>query len=90
MKQFIVIILLAIMSIGFTNCTSNQRAKKWGGTKTINLPKGMKLMTPTWKDDDLWYSYRPMRVNEQPEQTILKEDSSWGVMTGTVIFNETK
>jgi len=71
-----------------TSCTQNQRAKSWGGTATINLPKHTKLVTATWKNNNLWYSTRPMRAGEFAEATSFQEDSSWGAIQGTVIFNE--
>jgi hypothetical protein len=54
----------------------------------IDLPKGEKLIEATWKGEDLWYLTRPMRSNESPEIYIFREDSSFGVMEGTVTFKE--
>ena len=50
MKKYI-ILLLAIITI--TSCTENSRAKGWGGTAEIVLPKGKKLVTATWKKNSL-------------------------------------
>ena len=41
MKKYI-ILLLAIITI--TSCTENSRAKGWGGTAEVILPKGKKLV----------------------------------------------
>ncbi len=69
-------------------CTQNQMAKNYGGTQTINLPAGEKLITATWKDDHLWYLSRQMHAGEIPETTTLHEQSSFGIIQGTVIFVE--
>lgn len=81
------IVFLVITIIG---CTTNQRAKTFGGTMTINLQPGQKLIVATWKEDDLWYLTRPMRDGETAETHQFHEDSSFGVMQGTVIFKEHK
>lgn len=71
-------------------CTQNQRARQFGGTATINLPANQKLVVATWKNDSLWYLTRPMRADESPESYWFQEDSSFGIMQGTVIFHESK
>jgi hypothetical protein len=86
-KLFIILISL---TLGLYSCTDNIRAKAYGGTMTVDVPKGMKVTNITWKQGDLWYSYRPMREGELPEKTIFVEESTYGVMEGKVIFNETK
>ncbi len=84
-KMFLVLVLL----IGLTfSCTQNQRAKKYGGTATIELPKETKLIEATWKNDDLWFLYRKRRVDEPIETYVFKEESSFGVIEGKVIFKE--
>lgn len=89
-KNLVIFCLIVLISVFFIGCTSNQRAKNFGGTMTIDLPPGQKLVVATWKEDDLWYLYRPMRSGEAEETSILKEDSSFGMMKGTVIFKEHK
>ena len=73
-----------------TSCTDNQRAKAWGGTATVDLPIGTKLIEVTWKEDNMWYLTRPMRENETPETYNFVEESSWGVVEGNVVINERK
>jgi len=79
---------LAIASLVMAGCTDNQRAKTFGGTKTISLPAGQKLVASTWKDDNLWYLTRPIRAGEVAEILTFKEDSSFGIVEGQVIFQE--
>jgi hypothetical protein len=84
MKALLSLILLALA----VACTQNQRAKEFGGTATVNLPTGTKLVTATWKGEDLWYLYRDAKPGEKPEKLTFKEDSSFGVLEGTVEFIE--
>ncbi len=78
-----VVILPALSS-----CTENSSAKSFGGKMTIDIPKGNKLENATWKEDELWYLYRPSREGEVPETHYFTEKSSFGVWEGTVIFKE--
>ena len=81
--------LLAIASLAtVVSCTENSRAKSFGGTMTIDIPQGNKLISATWKEDQLWYLYRPARAGETPETSTLKEDSKYGLVQGKVIFVE--
>ena len=73
-----------------TSCTQNNRVKMFGGTGNINLPKGKKLVTVTWKDTQVWYLTRPMRDGEQTEVYQFQEESSWGMVEGTYNIIETK
>ena len=72
------------------SCTENQRARQFGGTITIELPPGEKLVMATWKETDLFYLTEPMDSNYVPKTKTFREDSSWGVMESTVIFKERK
>jgi len=87
---FIVIVIL----LGATSCTDNQRAKSFGGTSTINLPAGEKLVTVTWKGEaDIWYLTRPMKSTDSVETYYFHQDK--GAMlnitgNGEVILKESK
>lgn len=83
MKKLIGLLLIASIMFA-TSCTENTRAKKYGGTMTVDLPKGMKLENVTFKDDEIWYLMRPMRPGENPETHSFHEDSKYGLMQGTV------
>jgi hypothetical protein len=84
----IAIILWVFICVSLFSCTENERAKVYGGTMTINLPRGQKLTTMTFKELDLWYATRPMREGEIPETTTFQEKSALGIVEGTVIFIE--
>lgn len=85
MKAMVLAVGLALLACG---CTEQQRAKQWGGTTTINLPVGQKVVNTTWKDSDLWILTRPMRPGEARETYTLTESSSWGVFQGQVLIRE--
>lgn len=82
------ITLTAIAGLLAVACTQNQRAKNFGGTAKIDIPAGEKLVTATWKDDQLWYLTRKARGGEKAETLTLREHSSLGVLNGTVVFKE--
>jgi len=83
-------ILSIVTVLALASCTQNQRAKAWGGSASVALPASQKLVTATWKDQELWYLTRPMRADETPETFTLNESSSWGVVEGKVTFTESK
>lgn len=90
MKKKIIggIVLLAVMVFNLTGCKSV--AKSMGGTISIDVPKGQKVIEATWKDNDVWYLTRPMREDEKPEIFTFQEDSNLGIIEGKVIFKENK
>ena len=93
MKKLIsLFVLLSSIFVIFitTSCTENSRAKNYGGTATIDLPKGQKLITVTWKENDLWYLTKPMSATDVPETYSFKQESDFGIISGTVIINESK
>lgn len=88
-SKLIVRLLLAVLAVtSLLSCTENSRAKSYGGTATVDLPEKTKFVTATWKDDQLWYAYRPARPGEVPETTTLKEQSKFGLIEGKVLFVE--
>lgn len=82
MKWLLFVIILLVLS----GC--NGVAKNFGGTMTIDLPKDKKLINITWKDSDLWYLIRDSKQGEKPESYTFKEESNYGVKSGTVLINE--
>ncbi len=87
MKTKLKLLLLSSVLL-LASCTENERAKAFGGTTSVNLPAKQKLVNATWKESQLWYLTRPMRDGEKAETSTLHEQSSWGVLEGSVIFNE--
>ncbi len=79
-------ILLLFVSIVLTSCQKVTRS--FGGSTTIRLEKGEKLVEATWKEDNLWYLVEPMDNDYTPKTKVFKESSLWGAMEGKVIFVE--
>jgi len=84
------VLLSLVLLVSLASCTENQRVKSFGGTGTIKLPKGEKLINVTWKEEHLWTVSRPMREGEFPETYKFHEDSSFGMVQGTYNIIETK
>jgi hypothetical protein len=86
MKKIIGLLLVITMF----SCTSNERAKHWGGTMKIELDRGQKLVDVTWKESSLWYMTRDMKDGETADTYTFKEDAPFGIVEGKVIFIESK
>lgn len=83
-------VILSIFILGIIGCTDNARVKTWGGSATINLPKGEKLVNVTWKETNLWILTKPMKFTDSAEIYIFKEESSFGIVEGEYNIIETK
>lgn len=79
--------LLAIFTvILLISCTENNRARNWGGDETIQLDQGIRLVTTTFKGNDLWILVK--KDTTIPNTYYFKEKSNFGVMEGQVIIIE--
>lgn len=83
-KVLLNLLLIIVISTMVFSCTENTRAKTFGGTATIVLPKGEKLINATWKDTNLWYLTRKRSPSESIESYTFQESSSFGMVEGTV------
>lgn len=83
MRKLFVLAVLVLAA-----CTDKSSTRSFGGTTTMTLPKGQKLITVTWKNADFWYLSRPMREGEVPETYEFVESSNWGMVEGKVIIRE--
>jgi hypothetical protein len=79
---------LLLVWMAVSSCTSNERARKWGGSSTIDLLPGQKLVNVTWKEANLWILTRAAKPGERPETLVFTEDASWGVLNGKITFQE--
>lgn len=79
--------LLAILILA-AGCTENERAKRFGGTAVENLDPGQKLVSVSWKGEQLWLPTRPMRSDEVPETHEYIEKSKYGMVEGKYIIRE--
>lgn len=75
------LILLGI-SLVLLSCTDNSRARVWGGTEAVELPKNCKFINSTWKENELWIVVQ----DTVTKQYFMYEKSSLGVLEGKIIF----
>ena len=87
MKKLLNLILITSV---FVSCTDNRMARVYGGSETINLPVGEKLLNITWKEDEMWLLTTDMKPADSAQVYEFKEKSSWGLLEGTVTIIETK
>ena len=80
------IAIFVFASLLFASCTQNQKVKHWGGSMTIDLDPGVKLVNVTWKDDNEWRLTRPMRPGEVAETYTFHEKSNYGINEGTITY----
>ena len=89
MKKLIILSLFAVSMVALISC-DNWKSRKWGGSTTITLPKGEKLIEATWKESSLWYLTEPMDTDYKPKTKTFREDSNFGILEGTVTFVESR
>ena len=89
-KKLLSIALVAVLLSTLFSCTENSRARQFGGTMIVDLPKGEKLLMVTWKEDNLFYLTEPMDSVYTPKTKTFKEKSSFSIMEATIIFRESK
>lgn len=86
-KLFVFISLIGLLSL--TSC-EQYVARKFGGNVNINVEKGYKVTSATWKGTDLFYFIEPMEEDYQPKVKKFIESSNVGVLESKVIFIESK
>ena len=90
MKKVLTLFVFALSIAVLTISCDNVMSRKFGGSTTINLEKGQKLVEATWKENSLWYLTEPMDSNYVPKTKTFIEDSNFGVLEGTVTFVESR
>ena len=90
MKKITFCLLILCSIITLSSCTENQRDRTFGGTATIKVEKGKKVMMATWKGDDLFYMVEDMEENYIPHDKTLIESSNYGVIESKVVFKESR
>jgi len=76
------VVFLFFFAAILTSCTDNQRARKWGGSETVELPVNNILVTATWKQDDLWV----LTKDTVSGKLYFREKSSFGLLEGVINF----
>jgi hypothetical protein len=82
MKTF----LLFFTLVTLFGCTSNERARNFGGTETIVLEPNIRLVNATWKGANLWIIVK--KDSSSPSTYYFKEKSNWGLQEGQIIIIE--
>lgn len=91
MKKIVLSAIVAVSLVfGLSSCTENRRARVFGGTATINVEKGKKVMMATWKDEGIFYMVEDMEEGYVPHDKMLIESSSFGVIESKVVFKESR
>lgn len=86
-KIFISIVLIGTLLLA--GC-DQYVARNFGGSYTLELPEGEKLVNVTWKDDSLWYLTEPMEDGYEPKEYKFEADTVFGVFEGTVTIVESR
>lgn len=84
----IVIALFALAIVLFTSCTQNERAKLYGGTARYEIPSDQQLVTITWKGENSLWILTKNRQDTVYNTYTFQEQSSFGLIEGTVIIKE--
>ena len=79
------VILLSLLA-----CTENQRSRALSGTMEVKVPCDQSVFDVTWKGEDLWYATQPAPSDWKPSQKRFTEYSSYGVIEGEVVLNESR
>ncbi len=80
MRSFIGFLLLVFCS-----------ACNTGTPKTIELPRGKKLVSASMSHNAAWMLVRPMRADERPEQfELIEADPAWPAEPMRFVFIERK
>lgn len=90
MKKLLTFISLVICIFLMSSCTEQERVRQFGGTATIDVEPGYRVMMATWKGDDLFYMIEEMPEDYVPHNKTLVESSSWGVIESKTVFKESR
>ena len=89
MKKIKLVLVIILSIVMFSGCQQSL-TRNFGGTTTVKLEPGQRLVEVTWKDNNLWYLVEPMEPNYTPKTKEFIESSNGGVFEGKVIFIESK
>ena len=91
-KRLLATLLLAITMMMVSGC--QQTTRQFGGTSTIDLPPGKRLVpyTVQWEGTthDIWYLVEDAPADYVPKTYEFKESSNIGALQGEVVFVEHK
>lgn len=85
------IIIIGVVVVLICQCIGGCRqiaAKHYGGTYTVKLDPGMKLVNCTWKESQLWLLTTKRSDTEEPKVHKFIEKSTLGILQGEVTIEE--
>ena len=85
MKKLLFILMFILMctvTFIFSSCTQNQRARNFGGSAEVKLPRNCILINATWKQNDLWILVEDTITHKK----TLIENSNFGILEGSYSF----
>ena len=87
-----VVVLLLLCGVAYLFLGSQYITKRIGGTTTIELPQGKKLVpyTVQWEPNGshIWYLTEDAEPGYTPKTYNFHESSNLGILEGTIIFQE--
>lgn len=93
-KIGIALVAVALLAIGgmYMFMGSQYITKRIGGTTTIDLPEGKKLVpyTVQWEPNGshIWYLTEDAEAGYKPKEYTFHESSNLGILEGTIVFKE--
>ena len=87
-------LLFSLIIFIFLLAGCQQNTRQFGGTTTIDIPAGKRLVpyTVQWESSshNIWYLIEDAPANYVPKTYEFKESSNFGAMEGEIIFIEHK
>ena len=87
-RIYIIAAIVAAMIVVCLCSCENFVTRIFGGSQTIMLDKGQRLVEMTWKSNSLWILTEPMDSDYVPQTKTFYEDSNLGVMEGKITIVE--
>ena len=88
MNKIILTSLVIIYTTIIISCTKQSMSRQFGNV--INVERGYKVTSATWKENNLFYFIESMENNYQPHKKMFIESSSYGIIESKVIFKESR
>lgn len=86
------VFVLLVVGVVYMFAGSQYITKRIGGTTTIDLPAGKKLVpyTVQWEPNGshIWYLTEDAEPGYKPKAYTFHESSNLGILEGTIVFQE--
>lgn len=87
-----IVFLVVVFGIGYYIFNAQFMTKRLGGTTTIDIPAGKKLVpyTVQWepKESNLWYLTEDAEPGYKAKSYEFRESSNLGALEGKIVFVE--